>query len=721
MKLSQLLAVFSILFLPVLILRGCSLETGEEYVLENETMEVLLDKEIPSVEKYTLKETKGILLGNTRDSPPEVLIYKGAMSLEGRTAVSYASEEVDHGIVYHARVAYENRPAIEFSLVYKLIGNELMVELNRVIEHEDFYLIHVQLPEIITVKADQPGAGMVIPADAGRLIDIARSDPKEYEYEIDWRNPILAGIVYHSNAVGVLNTGSIENHSIARIFVQEADKFGSFSMKLIHRLKEYTLEEFGTVIPVTDPERLLKVQDSCTVSISVAGDYDGDGSVSWIDGSKLLRDGIDAVPNPYYLNKTFVRTFVDRPPTSRDPTGTREELTFEMVLDRIRQFAARTDSAACVMYLLGWQYEGHDSGYPSVDKVNDNLGGLEGLVRLIREARKYNVNVTLYDNYDDSYPNHPGWDPDVICQDPRGKLMKGGVWEGNQSYLISSYKYVQKAGIDRVRFTLERYPVKDAYFIDVLAGGYNGGRKYDFNPESPAGAMKNLEGKLMIIDEFNKHGVDVATEDFTGFFVGHVGTFGDIIALDETYFSSETAIPLIPFIYHDKTSFGMKISDRSHYVRTFLYGQRAQKFTNARVVFTPADYMLDALPKQKLYGKAMRSYERDGSRERVIYEDGTMVEVDVEADQYKVVLGNGMVVARDYTSFVPVTERACMACSREGGIFSYPVPAGWTEKEKIIVLKLNGEGAGTGVEVKTVHGNIEFSAEPNTPYKVVYQ
>jgi len=81
-----------------------------------------------------------------------------------------------------------------------------------------------------------------------------------------------------------------------------------------------------------------------------------------------------------------------------------------------------------------------------------------------------------------------------------------------------------KSGLDRVRFTLEKYPVKDAYFIDVLAGGYNGGRKYDFNPESPAGAQKNLEGKLMIIKELNRNGLDVATEDFTGFFVGHVWT-----------------------------------------------------------------------------------------------------------------------------------------------------------------------------------------------------
>lgn len=484
---------------------------------------------------------------------------------------------------------------------------------------------------------------------------------------------------------------------------------------------EYDLEEFSPVVPVTDPERLLKVQNSSTLTISVRGDYDGDGAVSWVDGAKVVRGGIDAVPNPQYEGKSFVRTFVDRPPTRRDTTGLREELKFEEVLQRIKTFAAQTDSAAYVMYLLGWQYEGHDSGYPSVDKVNENLGGFDALVKLIEEAKKYNVNVTFYDNYDDSYPNHPGWDPDVICRDPQGQMMKGGVWEGNQSYLISAYKYVMKNGLDRVRFTLDTYPVQGAYFIDVLSGGFNGGRKYDFNPESPAGAIKNFEGKLRLIEAFNKRGVDIATEDFTGYFVGHVGTFGNIIAFDNVYFQKEEPIPLIPFIYHSKTSYGMKISDRSKNLRRFIYGHRAEKFTNRRSVFTPADYILDNLPKQKLYGKAMKAYEKTGDLEKVVYEDGSVVEADIAADKYSVTLGNGLVIAKDYTSFVPVKENVIMACSRDGGAFSYALPKNQDDGKNIAVWKLNANGTRDKVKFKVSKGSIHFESLPNEPYQIVFR
>lgn len=261
----------------------------------------------------------------------------------------------------------------------------------------------------------------------------------------------MTGFAYNSKIVGVLDTKSIENHTTVSFLENARKRYGSFSMNLIHRLNKYDLAEFGTIMPVTDPEYLLKVQDSCSLTIFICGDYDEDGIVSWVDGTKRVREHIDAFPNPYYENKTFVRTFLDR----RD--GTDEEITFDEILARIKAFAAQTDSASCVMYLLGWQYTGHDTGYPSVAEVNQNLGGNDQLVNLTEVARKYNVVVSFYDNYHDSYPNHPGWDPEVICIDPQGNLMRGGAWDGSQSYLISPHKYVVKSGLDRVRFTLDRY------------------------------------------------------------------------------------------------------------------------------------------------------------------------------------------------------------------------------------------------------------------------
>jgi hypothetical protein len=514
-------------------------QTQKNFILENKVIKVVIDSNKPSVLQYVLKNSGAILSGNTNNTPPGILFYKEDDPVyRMRTATTYTPEYNGNNIVYHVKVDYENQPAITFDLLFQLKGNQLEITFNNVDEKKGFYLLNVNMPSLVSVKG---GDGkLVIPADAGRLIDVSSASLKTYEYEIDWLNPVLAAMAYNDKALAVVDTKSIENHSAVTVFDHGSEKYGTISMNFVYRLKEYDLPGFGTMIPAKDHRYFLKVQDSCTAAIKIIGDYDRDGKVDWVDGSKVMSMDVNARPNPYYQDKTFVRTFLAR------KGGSSENLTFEEVLKRIKEFARQTDSAASVMYLLGWQYTGHDSGYPSIDSVNHQLGSYNELVNLINEGKKYNVNVTFYDNYDDSYPTHPGWDPDVICIDPEGNLMKGGAWDGEQSYLISSYKYVIKSGLDRVKRTLDKYPVKDAYFIDVLAGGYRGGRKYDFNPSSPAGAEKNFEGKKMLIKAFNDRGLDVATEDFTGFFVGHAGTFGDIIAFDNIYFKGEQQIPLIP-------------------------------------------------------------------------------------------------------------------------------------------------------------------------------
>jgi hypothetical protein len=178
---------------------------------------------------------------------------------------------------------------------------------------------------------------------------------------------------------------------------------------------------------------------------------------------------------------------------------------------------------------------------------------------------------------------------------------------------------------------------------------------------------------------------------------------------------------MIPFIYHGKTSFGMKTSGQSFYTRTFLYGQRAQALTFKRSPFTVSNYILDALPKQKLYGKEMNSYEKYGDLERVTYEDGMVVEVNTRTDKYSVTLGNGLVIAKDYTSFAPVKDNVFLACSKKGGIINYRIPDRWENTEKVKVYTIKEDGKLEQVKFVLNDRYLEFNTDPNVPYKVIYK
>ena len=711
--------IFTVTLLLVFLFNGCGsdkkivTETDNAIALENDNLKVSLSKNSPVILEYLYKPNNAVLLGDITETAPKIAVLKGVNNIEEKT--SYAVNIKDGKVIYHATVSYENAPAVEFDLIYALVGKDLTIEFNNVVEHENFYLLDIQLPKLVSVKAEGSDAKLAIPTDSGRLVDIANSEPNEHEMDINWLNANLCGFVYNSKAIGVLDTDTIENHFIASVSKKDGIKYGSLSAKIIHRMNEYDLEEFKShpKLRALDTKYILKIQDSCKTIITIDGDYDKDGQVSWVDGTKIYRDRIKAKPNPYYADREITEFYIAYPNPNR-PRIT----PFPQVLERIKEFANQTDSPKRIFYLAGWQYNGHDTGYPSVDKVNEKLGGYDALKNLVEEARKYNVTVSFHDNYDDSYPDNPGWDPNVICQDAQGNLIKGGVWEGVQSYLISNYKYAEKSGVARARDTIKRYSfIKESYFIDVLAGGYNNGRKYDFNPESPAGAYKNFEGKLMIVREFNKADIDVTSEDFTGFFVGHVGYFTKIIDTNGKYFTSEEQIPLIPFIYHGKTSYGC-IQFSKEILKRFLYGDGAGSgyYSGGNA----SEYVLSALPKKKFYGKAMESFRKDGDIKKVTYEDGSYIEINENAGTYTV-FSDGRIIAKDFTSFVPTKENTFLSCSRNGGKISYPAPKKWTSSNKIQVQKMNADGSRNKVDFKLTNRNLEFDTETNAIYKVIYQ
>ena len=70
----------------------------------------------------------------------------------------------------------------------------------------------------------------------------------------------------------------------------------------------------------------------------------------------------------------------------------------------------------------------------------------------------------------------------------------------------------------------------------------------------------------------------------------------------------------------------------------------------------------------------MKTYEKYDDFERVTYEEGTVVEVNAKTDKYSVALDDGLVIAKDYTSFAPINKNVFLACSRDGGIISYRIP-----------------------------------------------
>ena len=129
-------------------------------------------------------------------------------------------------------------------------------------------------------------------------------------------------------------------------------------------------------------------RNRCVASTSF-GDLDGNGSIDWLDGAKLLRRRMPKIPTHFYDDKFLYMIQAAFPQLSGPRT------TFEQAKKLIHDVAALMDEWPQVAYYGGCYYDGNDSGYPANDVVNEKIGGYEGMMRLMERGPKHNCTVSF--------------------------------------------------------------------------------------------------------------------------------------------------------------------------------------------------------------------------------------------------------------------------------------------------------------------------------------
>lgn len=195
--------------------------------------------------------------------------------------------------------------------------------------------------------------------------------------------------------------------------------------------------------------------------------------------------------------------------------GSQVFMTFEKALENIKILDMLIPGLTKIIYLVGWQYNGHDDKYPAFFEVNDNLKRAQdrdaksSLIWLMREARKYNAIVSLHINLADAYPSSPLWqeyiDNDLILLDSASKPKVTGVWNGRKAYQVRLWQeydsgYFQK----RADKLLEMFPLQEQGTIHIDAFFVRKGK-------DTAIAQEKLARRKMV-EYFKEKGIDVTTE-----------------------------------------------------------------------------------------------------------------------------------------------------------------------------------------------------------------
>lgn len=190
------------------------------------------------------------------------------------------------------------------------------------------------------------------------------------------------------------------------------------------------------------------------------------------------------------------------------------ENTFKQVLEKIKIIDCLTCGAPKIIYLVGWQYNGHDDRYPEFFEVNKHakradLTARESLLWLIKEAKKYHTTLSLHINISDIYKESHLWqeylDHNLVLLDSKGQPKPTGAWNNRTAYQVRLDEELKsgyfKKRVDRL---FELVPLSDIKTVHIDAFFVRRGKDTDIKTEKAA--------RREMIKYFNSKGCDVTSE-----------------------------------------------------------------------------------------------------------------------------------------------------------------------------------------------------------------
>ncbi|WP_284036478.1 endo-alpha-N-acetylgalactosaminidase family protein [Neobacillus sp. 114] len=452
-----------------------------------------------------------------------------------------------------------------------------------------------------------------------------------------------------------------------------------------------------------------------TIKIAIAEDLNKDKEIDWQDGAIAYRDIMQNIPGSENVNN-LVGTRIAM------NFGSQVQQPFLKTLDNIKKAALATDGLGQAVLLKGYGNEGHDSAHPDYGDVGERMGGAADLQTLVSEGHKYNAELGVHINAQETYPEAKAFSDDFID----GPNSKGWGWL-DQSYTINKlkdlYSGTRATRLDELKAAA---PGLDFIYLDVW---------YQDQWESNR-----------ISEQFHNRGWRLTTEFGTS--VANYSTWQHW-ATDKNYggpASKGINSEVLRFISnHQRDSWvlnwpeaggtadhpllgGFELagfegwqSDKNfdHFIRMTFDTNLPTKFLQKYYVMdwttVEGDRSKTNLEKEiKLQdpsnGDVVVVTRKDNSRERVITLNGNVI---LDENSYLLPW-----VEQDFKNPTPNSEKL-YHWNLKGGTTTWTLPDEYKGSSKVYVYKLTDQGRTDVEKVKVVNNQITLKAEAATPYLVV--
>lgn len=390
-------------------------------------------------------------------------------------------------------------------------------------------------------------------------------------------------------------------------------------------------------------------------------------------------------------------------------------VNYEEALKNIIAIDKLTRGVPKIIYLVGWQYDGHDSKYPAFFEFNEKLKrdqdatAADSYFWLRKEAKKYNTTISVHINLNDAYENSPLFDmylqKDLFNKWEDGSFQTNGVWGGLKSYSVNLTKEwelgLTKERIDRVVKLLDLQKSKTVH-IDAF-----------FPRESPFHGTTRVDNtKIMrkIFRYFRNLGIDV-TSELAAMHQEEDSFVGLRPATWAVDFSAEVRSKIPPYM----AAGGISADGLTRNLeKEFLFGSNMLGEPNILKGNTNFpqfrnDFGIQSLVYLYLNTHKLENY--DAGNKVVTYSNGLIV--DWPNRTYK---KNGILVREANDIFLPAVwlKKEIIAYSEKGYVAkTWTLPSGWEKVKAVDIYTLNEKGVGAKKTVNVVNGQVTLSMGVN--------
>ncbi len=359
-------------------------------------------------------------------------------------------------------------------------------------------------------------------------------------------------------------------------------------------------------------------------------------AVDRLFGAPIIHEGIAVhiSPESQYYDK-------------ENPAHNDYHTSFDTRAQQLRTLRARGMDKGYI-HLDGWGNHGYDNLHPDPFPPHEGAGGAAGMKRLSDTARELGYIFGIHDQYRDYYYDAPSFDMNNACENIDGSHPFCSVWYGGpHSWLCATLapEYVRRNydEFERLGITIEGsyLDVFSVVFLDEC-----------FNPEHPMTRKQCAEARNQSLDILTSRGIIPSSEETLGCMMK-----SQVLCHHAPYFTSNLGsstadavgvpIPLYNLVYHDcvvipwiggkETRGGWGIPGNDcPWIHAVLNGNPVYcpiTATEAQI----ADIQEACGLAEKLAKERMMKHEfldESMRKQRTTWSDGTVVEVDFDANTY---------------------------------------------------------------------------------------